>query len=239
MVQKETELKQLKAYLAACNIAIADADIEATERPDFILRTGNQHIGVEVTEYHVSGRRQIEEAWNRLRHRAFEREDYPLNRSVKLYFREMRVPPTRDLDGFINEVIEFAGLNPEIERAAPDAQRHSILARYTDRISVSPTKANRIMWFWNYDAAWVGLLENELISILAQKAKSTVAPASEYWLIIAGGNRLSTLLALLDADQLRIMPDLDGALAGSPYERVVLLQQPLIDWRRGEGWSNR
>jgi hypothetical protein len=74
---------------------------------------------------------------------------------------------------------------------------------------------------------------------LTQKAKSTVAPASEYWLIIAGGNRLSTLLALMDADQLRIMPELEGTLDASPYERVVLLQQPLIDWRRGEGWSNR
>ena len=239
MVQKEAELEQLKAYLAACNIALPDDDIEATERPYFILRTGNRHIGVEVTEYHVSGRRQIEEAWDRLRRLAFERDDYPLNRSVKLYFREMRVPPTRDLDGFINEVIEFTGLNPEIERAAPDAQRHPILARYTDRISVAPTKAHRIMWFWNYDAAWVGLLESELISILAQKAKSTVAPASEYWLIIAGGNRLSTMLALMDADRLRIMPELEGTLAASPYERVVLLQQPLIDWRRGEGWSNR
>ncbi|MFD1199948.1 hypothetical protein ACFQ3K_16780 [Brucella gallinifaecis] len=239
MVQKQAEREQLKSYLAACDIEIADDHIEPTERPDFILKIGSRDIGVEVTEYHVSGRRQVEEAWNRLRHLAFERKDYPLNRWVKLYFQEMRVPPTRDLDGFINEVIRFSDLHPEIEQAAPDADIYPILARYIDSISVSSTKAHRIMWFWNYDVAWVGPLESELISILAQKAKSAVASTSDYWLIIAGGNRLSTLLGLMDANQLRIMPNLESALLGSPFERVALLQQPVIDWRRGEGWSNR
>lgn len=77
----------------------------------------------------------------------------------------------------------------------------------------------------------------QLISTLTQR-KSTVAPGFG----ILADHRWGTVspLALLDADQLRIMPDLEGALAGSSYERwPVLLQQPLIDWRRGEGWSSR
>ncbi len=48
MVQKQAEREQLKSYLAACDIEIADDHIEPTERPDFILKIGSRDIGVEV-----------------------------------------------------------------------------------------------------------------------------------------------------------------------------------------------
>lgn len=238
MGKKDRELRQLKAYVSARNIMITDQEIEASERPDFRLQVRNQRIGVEITEYHVGGRRQIEEEWERLWLKAYTRVNYPNNRFLTLYFRKMRVPTRHETDRFINEVLAFGELNPAIE-TEPDPHQYPLLSRYVYYITVERAEVRskiRIKWFWNYATEWVGLLETELISIVTDKTKSCVQSADAYWLVIVGGDQLSTCIPLMDVGELRIMSNLEKALVSSPFDRIAILTQPLMEWRRNEGW---
>jgi hypothetical protein len=237
--KKAEERESLKAYLAAMRVSGGDGAIEEAERPDFLLTVQGVRIGVEVTDYHtVCNRREVEEHWRILRQWPMLLVDFPKYRSVGLHFRALRLPSRREVHDFVREVIS---LTTEPIVGATDIviepARSPVLAKYVSRMEVAPSKVPYLAWHWNHDTAWIGVTEEELMAIVAAKARSTTVPAASYWLMITGGATLSRVMAFIDHEWLEAMPLLTRQLEDGPFDRLVLLQSPIIEWRRDTGWQ--
>ena len=116
------------------------------------------------------------------------------------------------------------------------ADRYPTLSRYVDRVDVAESKIRYLGWSWNYDIAWIGVDEEELMAIVEAKRSSTVVTASSYWLMITEGTSLSRVMAFMDHEWLEAMPRLSQQLEQSAFDRLILLQSPIVEWRRDEGW---
>src|SRR5690606_24131777 len=111
------------------------------------------------------------------------------------------------------------------------------LSKYVGRVDVAETKVQFLGWSWNHDIAWICVGEDELMAIVEAKQSSTVEEASSYWLIITEGATLSRVMAFIDHEWLEAMPRLTRQLdEQSAFDRLTLLQSPIIEWRRDEGW---
>lgn len=235
--KKEDELRTFNAYLAAAVIR-PDQSVEQCERPDFLLSIGAVRIGVEVTDFHVAGnRREVEEHWERLRQWPMLLNDFPRYRHVKLHFRALRLPSRRETQAFIGEVFGLtvgAAVLPTTITVTAD--RYPTLSQYVGRVDVAEAKVQYLGWSWNHDIAWIGVDEDELMAIVKAKRSSTVVAASSYWLMITEGATLSRVMAFIDHEWLEAMPRLTRQLEQSAFDRLILLQSPIIEWRRDEGW---
>lgn len=235
--KKEDELRALNAYLAAAAIR-PDQPVEQCERPDFLLTIGAVQIGVEVTDFHVAGnRREIEEHWGRLRQWPRLLNDFPRYRYVKLHLRALRLPSRQETQAFVGEVFDLTvGAAVLPTTITVTANRYPTLSKYVDRVDVEDTKIQYLGWNWNHDIAWIGVDEDELMEIVKAKRSSTVVAASSYWLMITEGASLSRVMAFIDHGWLEAMPRLTRELEQSAFDRLILLQSPIIEWRRDEGW---
>jgi hypothetical protein len=236
--KKAEELHSLQEYLRIAGIHLPDTDIADGERPDFILSLGGTTVGVEVTDFHVAGRRrEVEEHWQRLRQWPMLLIDYPQYRSVELNFKTLLLPSKKDLHQFVGEVIALTSHTILSDERIPiDPTRQPVLAKYLTHIDLSPSTLRNLSWRWNFDIAWIGVSEDELLAIVEGKAGSTVTAASSYWLIVTEGPTLSRVMAFMDHEWVDTMPRLQLALNAGPYDRLILSQSPVIEWRRDAGW---
>ena len=236
--KKNDELCRLTAYFGVAGIVVAPNNIEQRERPDFLVTIDDATVGVEVTDYHMEGnRREVEEHWRQLRQWPMLLNDYPKHRRVQLHFKKMLLPPRREVHQFVSEVIGLVAPRPGApEMLVIDPDQHPVLAKYVSCIEVAYAKPRYTNWLWNFDVAWVGVTEDELLRILESKLASPVQPASSYWLMITEGASLSRIMAFMDHTWLVAMHRLTRQLEQSPFDRLILLQSPIIEWRRDRGW---
>lgn len=236
--KKDEERRNLDAYLAAAAISVDDGKVCQAERPDFLLRVDGVLVGVEVTDYHIAGsRREVEEHWASLRQWPMVLNDFPRHRRVDLDFRALKVPSRRETHDFVAQVFEItAGAVDLPTTIAVDPARWPILGKYVSRVEIAESTVRYLGWSWNFDIAWIGVTEDELIAIVDAKRSSTVVTASSYWLIITEGTTLSRVMAFMDHEWLEVMSRLTKQLKDGPFDRVILLQSPIIEWCRDVGW---
>jgi len=236
--KKDEERRNLDAYLAAAVIAVDDGKVDQAERPDFLLRLDGVSIGVEVTEYHVDGnRREVEEHWASLRQWPMLLNDFPRHRQVELNFRALKLPSRRETHDFVAQLIAvIAGAVDLPANISIDPARWPTLGKYVSRVEVAASTVRYLGWSWNFDIAWIGVTEDELMTIVDAKRSSTVVAASSYWLMITEGATLSRVMALMDHEWLEVMSRLTKQLEDGPFDRLILLQSPIIEWCRDVGW---
>lgn len=237
LTKKEDELRSLNTYLAAAAIR-PDQPVDQSERPDFLLTVGAVRIGVEVTDFHVAGnRREVEEHWGLLRQWPMLLNDFPRHRHVELHFRALRLPSRREAQAFVGEVFGLtSGTTALPTTITIAADRYPTLSKYVSRVDVAESKIRYLGWSWNHDIAWIGVDEDELMAIVDSKLSSTIVAASTYWLMITEGATLSRVMAFMDHEWLEAMPRLTRQLEQSAFDRLILLQSPILEWRRDEGW---
>jgi len=236
--KKDEERRNLGAYLAAAAIAVDDGKIDQAERPDFLLRLDGVTIGVEVTDYHVAGnRREVEEHWASLRQWPMLLNDFPRHRHVDLDFRALKLPSRRETHDFVAQVFAITAGAVDLPATIDvDPARWPILGKYVSRVEIAASTVRYLGWSWNFDIAWIGVTEAELMAIVDAKRSSTVVTASSYWLMITEGGTLSRVMAFMDHEWLEGMSRLTKQLEDGPFDRLILLQSPIIEWCRHVGW---
>lgn len=236
--KKDDERRNLDAYLAAAGISVDDGKVDHAERPDFLLRVDGVLVGVEVTDYHVAGaRREVEEHWAALRQWPMVLNDFPQHRRIDLDFRALKVPSRRETHDFVAQVFAITAGAVDLPATIDiDAARWPILGKYVSRVEIAASKVRYLGWSWNFDIAWIGVTEDELMTIVDSKRSSTFVTASSYWLMIAEGATLSRVMAFMDHEWLEVMTRLTKQLVDGPFDRLILLQSPIIEWCRDVGW---
>lgn len=236
--KKDEERQNLDAYLAAAAIAVDDGKIDQAERPDFVLRIDGVSIGVEVTDYHVAGnRREVEEHWVWLRQWPMLLNDFPRHRQVDVDFKALKLPSRREAHNFVAQLFAITASAVDLPTTIDvDPARWPILGKYVSRVEIAASTVRYLGWSWNFDIARIGVTEAELMAIVDAKRSSTVVAALSYWLIITEGAPLSRVMAFMDHEWLEVMSRLTKQLEDGPFDRLILLQSPVIEWCRGVGW---
>lgn len=234
--QKCEERQTLKQYLRFAGIHVLCEQIDEGERPDFIVKLPQGKVGIEITRFHITcKRREVEEYWKALREFAWRRANYPQTVQARIYFRRLRMPHRRDFEAFTDELFALSSLGVD-GLIKIESSSYPTLAKYVDCVGLASAKVAPC-WTSNIDGAAVGATENELLRLVQRKAASTERSAATYWLIIAGGSDISQMLAFIDHQWLVVMKKLTLCLEESPFSRLVLDQNPVIEWRRDTGWA--
>ena len=95
-------------------------------------------------------------------------------------------------------------------------------------------------WDWNYEFAWVGSSNDELVSNLSGKLRlKRPEDVDELHLVVAAdGPTGGSYIGYLSPELLDSWADLNTALARSDYDVVAILNyQDTCIWREGQGWS--
>jgi hypothetical protein len=248
--KKGRERAILDFYLKMVGIK---GDVEAGERPDFVVTSGERKIGIEITEYHQPKsegesfpRRTVEAEWQKLRKAVVEYRETNAdldNLCVRLTFRGMEVPPERrhadfiaEIHALIQEVQEQAGEKVKIkitDRHAP------LLKQYLSRIAVRNVGCY-MEWDWNHDFGGVGTSDAELLALLERKlAFERPSELTELHLVVAGdGQSVATYIGFLTPELLGGFASLNEALDRSAYTAVTILNyEESCRWQKDKGWS--
>jgi hypothetical protein len=250
--QKREERAVVDQYVQLCGIACT---VEEGEHPDFIVHTESGAIGVEVTAYHgqtgnVVGTRarEVESLWEGLQRYSedFRERHTDFNRlSVKLRFRERRLPPPRDFGAFCSAVVRFLRRNPEAFpdrylNLRPNAAEDTLLAEYLSHVTVHASKGYR-SWSWPaYNSGGIGTSDDEMFGVVEKKLREYRAPGhlSESHLVVYGdGPGLSRVAAPVSTEQLAGFAVLNDALSNGPFGAFAILGLRNFRWIRTRGWQ--
>jgi len=248
--KKARERSILEFYLKLVGLA---GDIQARERPDFVVIAGAESIGVEITEYHqprypgsVFPRKVVEAEWERLRAAVVEyrKATSALDElSVLLSFVELAIPPSRQHLEFIEAVhAEIEGVRADLSERRTSirigAKHPPILRQYLSRIEVRMVGCY-MEWDWNHMVAGVGTSDDELVGILQPKlGLKRPAGVNELHLVMAGdGPSGASYIGFLSREWLNTWDNLNSALDQSDYDFVAILNyEEGCRWQRSRGW---
>jgi hypothetical protein len=238
--QKETERIVLDKYLSTAKISTQSMTIKQGEKPDFLIQLNGKTIGVEITEFHATDQsREFEETWSSLRCWPLFNNG-PENLLITLYFRKRILPSRKEFDRFGKEINSLSsGVFSGETEINISQEKHPLSYRYLSKIVVTPTGSPmRLCWIHNFNVAWIGITENEILSIINDKQKSAMlAENVENWLIIFGGDSLARSHGSLDHYSLEQFPELNRSLKGNAFSKVIIMEQCVIEWDREKGWD--
>lgn len=253
--QKDREWPYLLSFLEVADLH--PREVKECEAPDFLLSSGSEKIGIEVTEYcsdaiGSSGRPriQVDQQWRAVQQKMREgRNTRPTLTHVHAHitFRELQVPSHRETDSFVTELLDFTErLLPEItseERAfRVSDEEPGLLKKYVRSLECRKTACELVIWDWNHCAAFIGLREEELLEMLRAKMQTSFGePADEYWLLIASGTELSQAMHRLHADELNSFSEVTEALSKYPFQKVYVhncAHEQIFVWEKGKGWTD-
>ena len=248
--QKEEERIYLEKFLECIGYKQECIEKER-EKPDFIITIESKRIGVEVTEFHSKtdsdkkfSRREVEGAWDKLQESLEnERNKYEELQSIYgvLSFKRLEVPPRQKHNEFINEIIHYTlsklPIAKNIEQKYFDfLPGYSLINEYLKSVNLENLDCY-ITWEWNHNAAWVGLLEEELIYILEDKKeklkKYKTTNIHEMWLVIVSGHLLSQAMGKPHPEILNDYSNCNELLKQSGFDKVYLyqhMQNRILEW---------
>ena len=229
--------------------------VNGANRPDFILSSGMDIIGVEVTGFHSAAegahgrpRRAVEEEWRKLK-QIFQRERTRYKQLDNIngifFFGKLEVPPSRQHEQFVTESLDFGTENIDIISVegldfCSFLERFPLLNKYLEKLHLQ--KVNCYMtWEWNHCCAAVGVNEAEL--------KNTIFPkltiprpdkVTENWLLVISGLELSEAMGMPHVGLVEEYQILSSALLKGPYDKVYIFQYGLdriLLWHRSSGWT--
>lgn len=251
-IQKRTERAILDLYIEMRGIAGAGVR-PGPEPPDFLLKHGDELIGIEITEYHdpsptISGypRRVVEATWEALRQQvvAYREEHRELDGlSVMLDFRSLNVPPRRSHHAFIEAVAAvIAAAKDRITdhqvAISVTADHPQLLRDYLQRISVRRVSCY-MEWDWNHMFAGIGTSEPELWANIGPKLTYRAPEGvTSSRLIVAGGFRHSEIVAAWSTEQLNHFAQLNAYLHAGPFDEVAIVCMRPFLWTRETGWQD-
>lgn len=115
--QKEEEKSYLELLLKAIDIKPDSVEF-GEEPPDLYFCHSSNKIAVEVTDFYIlekgpegHPRQQVEKEWGKIQRKIYiKKEEYKKLDHVygRLCFKELNVPPGKDQDKFVRELIAFA-----------------------------------------------------------------------------------------------------------------------------------
>lgn len=249
--QKQRERAVLDYYMASTGIN--GSVEEGPEPPDYIVRSGDKAIAVEITEYHqplrtAKGhtRREVEAAWHMVREHVvgFRKNVAELDKlSVGLEFIELAVPSTREIAPFVRAVADkIVAARSSIDDIfcylrITDADP-PILGRYLRSIRVRFADCY-MEWDWNYDFGGVGTSDSEMMDAVGAKLagyRRSQGVDESHLVIAGGGSLLSQIAAPIHEDELASFEELSRALEASAFDQVTIFDIRDFVWRRGIGW---
>jgi hypothetical protein len=158
-----------------------------------------------------------------------------------LSFKELELPATSEYRQFVSELIKLS-----LEMIASDRKEikpgtnYPLLNKYLAKFCLEKVGCY-ITWEWNYNFAWVGLTEVELIDAIRTKIEKIVnykqKDLDELWLLIISGHRLSQDMGRLLEYKLNTYSHLNSVLKKSGYSKAYTYQYMLNVIYQWPGWT--
>ena len=256
--QKENEKRYLELLLKAIDIKPDSVEC-GEEPPDLYFYHSNNKIAVEVTDFYTLEkgpeghlRQEVEAEWDKIQKKIDrKKKKYKKLNHVygKLCFKGLNVPPGKKQDKFVQELIVFAfgkektGQIRNESKDYRDFSNYPLLNIYLEKISLIRLDCYGIFWDWNYNAAWIGVNEDELKSTITPKLKNK-RPGNiiEYWLLLSCGLGTSQQMGLpkLHIRELKNATSLNLKINRGPFDKIYIYQRKhgsVVSWDKGIGWS--
>jgi hypothetical protein len=229
--QKEEERFYAMEYLRRRGIV---GQVDDHEHPDFLVRTSNGPLGVEVISYGTSVGRQVDAAWAALQdHSDKFRERHPdLRRfGVRLHFRLHRMPPPRAFEPFCEAVAALLRRHTDLPARGPwrTVRVDSTEPAIGEYLSAIEVYGVTFYSSWEWPALMnggIGTSDEELHAVVERKLWSYHAPAGidETHLVIVGrGPELTRIAAPFSAEHLATYSELNTALSEGPFAAAAIL----------------
>lgn len=254
--QRNFEKEAVDSLLHKLNID-AGVSFQAPPEPDFLLKIGAISVGLEITEYYSSSeRKEFEQAWLKIQKKlnTLSPTDVDLPAlSVVFEFKRLRVPNTKCIPKFIEEIISYLkfvtnSLTPKWQYFNENdfvAIRYPLLNEFVRKLGARRIQ-NSFHWrCLDIAVGWVGVSEQELIKIVnkkKQKIKKYTHAYEEVWLaVVAGeGENISSQMGHMFHYKLPSYESLNRELRTCLFDKFYVYNDnygyPLIVWEKNNGW---
>lgn len=257
--QENEERIYLEHFLKLLGVPYVNIQ-RGSDPPDFLLTLEDQTvIAIEVTEFHSSAlgarnmpRRVIEEEWKILQGAITrQREKHPNLNSVSclLNFRKLLVPPRREHELFVNELITFIESrvpklsNNKLTSYDLPSDEYFLLQRYLKKIFLTDSKCHYISWNWTDSASFVGLNEHEFFRVVKSKIQAFQLPnIKETWVLVVSGVELSQSMGLPHVSEFSNFRSVNEQLQKSRIDKLFVYLycfDQIFEWQHKSGWLER
>jgi len=244
--QKAEERFYAEEYIRRRGI---QGQIVDSERPDFVIRTSGDSIGVEVVSYGDRRGREVDAAWDVLIDHAaeFRERNVDLDRfGARLHFRNYRMPPPRDYEAFCEAIAILLRTNTDLPargqwRTLRIDPTEPLLGRHLSQIEIYGVN------FWS-EWEWptlmnggIGTSDNEMLAAVGRKLEEYRQPdhIGESHLVVYGrGPQRTRIAAPISAEHLANFYAFNTGLQAGPFSAFAILCLRDFYWTKAEGWRD-